>query len=280
MQFHLVSIEPKNFLHAKAWYELAELVLHGLVRAGFDCTSDINRFSPKRTNIVFGTHYVTAEMKALLPPDTIFFNTEQLTNLSEDFCHQRYMQIRYWAQQKFRFLDYSAENIDVLKAWGASEATHMPLGYVPELERIELVDPEYDCLFYGGINKRRLNILKSIEDTGTNLQILNGVYGDERDDFIAKSKVVLNLHLYDSEILEVVRINYLLHNKICVLTKVNSSTKIDKELEALLVCCPRESIATQLAVLIKETDEVNSIANRGYEWLRSRPQELIIKDIW
>ena len=69
--------------------------------------------------------------------------------------------------------------------------------------------------------------------------------------FIEESKFVLNLHLYDSELFEVVRVNYLMHNKVCVLTELNSSTKIAPELKNLFVCCSRETLASGVASLIE-----------------------------
>lgn len=280
MKFHLVSIEPDGFDHAGSWYELAELILHGILRAGFDCTTSINRFAAGRLNIVFGVMHVTPEMGPLIPKDTIFFNTEQLTTLSELFDHRKYMQIRLLAQKGFRFIDYSPHNIPVLESWGAHEVTLMPLGYVPELDRLHKSKSEYDLLFYGGRNHRRIELLKEIRDIGVNLRVLNGVYGQDRDRLIEKSKVVLNIHLYESEIFELVRVNYLMHNRVCVLAEVNTSTKIEESLKELFVSSPRESIASVALDLVDQPDIVEQKSSAAYEWLRSRPQESIIKTIF
>ena len=280
MKFHLVSIEPDHFDHAASWYELAELVQYGLLRAGFECSTGINHFIPNRTNIVFGVQHLSAEMEPLLPKDTRLFNTEQLPILSKNFCHQRYMQIRYWAQKGFRFLDYSAENAPILSAWGATEVSVVPLGYVPELDRLKKQPPKYDCLFYGGLNPRRHKLLHEIQELGVNLQFLNGVYGEDRDAFIEKSKIVLNLHLYDAEIFEIVRVNYLMHNNICVLTELNPSTKIATELTDLFVCCSRETLVSEVASVIDQPKTIQQTAANAYDWLRSRPQEMIMKSIF
>jgi len=280
MKFHLVSIEPANFDHSAAWYELAELIQFGLLRAGFDCSTSINRFAPSKVNIVFGVHYLTPEMELLVPKNTFLFNTEQLPILSEEFCHQKYMQIRYWAQKGFRFLDYSIENIPILSAWGSSEVILVPLGYVPELDRLKTQPPKHDCLFYGGLNQRRHKVLHEIQKLGVNLQFLNGVYGEDRDKFIEKSRFVLNLHAYDSEIFEIVRVNYLMHNNICVLTEVNPSTKMATQLKDLFVCCPRDKLASEAASLIDNPRKIQQTAADAYDWLRSRPQEEIMKSIF
>ena len=280
MKFNLVSIEPSGFQHAGAWYELAELIMHGFLRAGFDCSTSINRFAPNRLNIVFGVMHVTPDMERLLPNNTLLFNTEQLVSLSKDFNHQSYMNIRFLAQKGYGFIDYSAANISVLESWGATEVILMPLGFVPELHRLRNIKPMHDLLFYGGRNRKRIELLKKIKDTGVNLHYLHGVYGQERDHFIERSKVVLNLHLYDSEIFELVRVNYLMHNKVCVLTEINETTIIDEQLKELFVCSPRERLASSALDILEQPDVITRKASLAYDWLRSRPQELIIKSIF
>ena len=280
MKFNLVSIEPSGFQHAGAWYELAELIMHGFLRAGFDCSTSINRFAPNRLNIVFGVMHVTPDMERLLPNNTLLFNTEQLVSLSKDFNHQSYMNIRFLAQKGYGFIDYSAANISVLESWGATEVILMPLGFVPELHRLRNIKPMHDLLFYGGRNRRRIELLHKIKDTGVNLHYLHGVYGQERDHFIERSKIVLNLHLYDSEIFELVRVNYLMHNKVCVLTEINETTIIDEQLKELFVCSPRERLASSALDILEQPDVITRKASLAYDWLRSRPQELIIKSIF
>jgi len=224
--------------------------------------------------------HVTPEMERLIPKDTLFFNTEQLIILSEEFNHQSYMNIRFLAQKGYEFIDYSEHNVKVLESWGAPAVILMPLGYVPELDRLQKAKPVYDLLFYGGRNQRRIEVLNQIRNAGVNFHYLNGVYGPDRDNFIEQSKVVLNLHLYPSEIFELVRVNYLMHNKVCVLTELNASTKIEQELKELFVCSSREAIASTALELAHCPDMIKEKSSMAYDWLRSRPQELIIKNLF
>lgn len=280
MKLNLVSIETNGFQHAGAWYELAELILYGCLRAGLDCTTSINRFASNRLNIVFGAMHITYEMERLIPKNTLFFNTEQLTNLSEEFDHQTYMQIRFLAQKNYGFLDYSSSNIPVLQSWGAREVILMPLGYVPELDRLSKLPTKYDCLFYGGLNKRRREILKGIEDRGLNLKSVFGIYGESRDALIRESKFVLNMHFYPSEIFELVRVNYLMHNRIGILTEINNSTKIEEEIKDLFIHSSREGIASAALDLVENSHVIEQKSSDAYDWLRSKPQETIIKTIF
>jgi hypothetical protein len=78
-----------------------------------------------------------------------------------------------------------------------------------ELSRIKIkVVKDIDVLFYGLINDRIAKILGDYKCSGLNIHTSFGIYEKDRDDLIARSKLVLNLHYYDSEIFEVVRVFY------------------------------------------------------------------------
>ena len=128
--------------------------------------------------------------------------------------------------------------------------------------------------------KGRKELFREIAELDVNLQCLYGIYGEERDLYIEESKFVLNLHSYDSEIFEVVRVNYLMHNKICVLTELNPSTSIETELANLFVCCSREVLASEVASLKDQPEKILQTAANAYDWLRARPKEMIMKSIF
>ena len=68
---------------------------------------------------------------------------------------------------------------------------------------------EYDLFFYGSYNVRRDNILKLLQQK---YNIIVGYMATEekRDEYIKKSKIIINLHLYDNVALETCRINEVL----------------------------------------------------------------------
>ena len=69
--------------------------------------------------------------------------------------------------------------------------------------------------------------MDKLDASGLKVKILFGVYGNERDVWIGRSKLVLNHHFYNSEIFEIVRVFYLMTNSIAVVAEVNESTSID-----------------------------------------------------
>jgi hypothetical protein len=119
--------------------------------------------------------------------------------------------------------DYSQENIEFLKNQGIS-ARHLPVGYHESLEQIpQAAEKDIDILFFGSLGDRRQAILAKLENTGkARVKTLFGVYGKQRDEFIGRSKILINIHYYSTKIFEAVRVSYLLNNRCCVVSEESS----------------------------------------------------------
>jgi len=89
---------------------------------------------------------------------------------------------------------------------GLPRPTYVPIGYVPELTRIAPAAEDIDVLFYGASYERRYAVLRDLHDRGLRVKWLSGVYGASRDAWIARSKIVLNIHYWDAKIFEKVRL--------------------------------------------------------------------------
>jgi hypothetical protein len=68
---------------------------------------------------------------------------------------------------------------------------------------------KYDIFFYGSWEQRRSNILQCLSQK-YNICIKYCIFGNERDELIKQSKMVINLHYYKTSILEIARINEVL----------------------------------------------------------------------
>lgn len=280
MKFQIVDIQDPDFVHGRAWAEIVELVYYGLENAGFEVDYSINSFARNRINIIFGCFRLKPELAPLVPKDSFMFNLEQLKKHDDLFDHNTRMNIRFWAQKGFRFLDYDRNNISTLLGWGAQDVRIVELGFAPELARLEKQNKVYDCIFYGGRNKRRNRLLAQVHATGLNLKYLWGVYGEERDREIEKSGFALNMHLYESEMLEIVRLNYLLHNKISVLTEMNDSTSDDTQMGEVLISVPREQFAAKAIEISGDQAFLERKANEAFDWLVQKPQSKIMRTIF
>jgi hypothetical protein len=97
---------------------------------------------------------------------------------------------------------------------------YVPIGYMPQMTRIpKPAEQPIDVLFYGSMNNRRLKIIQGLKAAGLNVKAVFGLYGAERDEVIAASKVVLNVHYYTPAVMEIVRLSYLWANSKCVVTE-------------------------------------------------------------
>jgi len=203
---HIVT--PPQYQHSETFRELAEGFKEGFAELGYvvPITTVLNSDRP----LVLGAHLLPE-----LPTNAIIYNTEQVGSF---WFTPTYIELL----RTHEVWDYSEENIDKEKRLLQIEAKYCPVGYEPVLTRIPQLPEEkqdIDVLFYGSPTPRRVPILKAIEDAGLKLQTLFGVYGAERDYYIARSKIVLNLHAYDDSPFEIVRVSYLWANRKCMVSE-------------------------------------------------------------
>lgn len=213
------------------------------------------------------------EWKYRLPDDAIIFNSEQLSAVDDP---ERYMQNYSW-YRKHVVWDYSLANIATLKRLGIERAVHCPLGYIESMTRFKnkpAEEQDIDVLFYGSTNPHRLKILDGIKAAGLNLVMLDpnanggrGVYGEERDAWIARAKIVLNMHHYERGVFEIFRVSHLVANHKCV---VNEDGGVDEELNKLArlltLSVKYEDIVDVVARLVKETPQrCEVIANNAFD---------------
>ena len=106
-------------------------------------------------------------------------------------------------------LDYSELNIK-------NKTTYNNVIYQPILVNSEVKTQsnyQYDILFYGTMNKRRIMIIKFIQimlGKKYRVKIIDGLFGNELFEHVSKAKIVLNIHYFTSAILETTRLNELL----------------------------------------------------------------------
>lgn len=111
--------------------------------------------------------------------------------------------------------DYSLDNVHWLIGQGI-HARHCPIGYHESLTRIEpATEQDIDVLFYGSMTPRRIPIWEAVSAIEPKLNIVHlfGIYGVQRDAFIARSKIVLDLKAYEQSPRNDARLSYLWANK-------------------------------------------------------------------
>lgn len=269
---HVVII--KKDPSSSAFEELAETLLYGLKAIGIDATSDTNTIYPHATNIILGVHLLTTEEINMLPSDSIIYNTEQIFPDSPWNTSHLLTAIK-----KFNTWDYSLRNIERLAEQGITrEIFYMPVGFVPELCRIpKAVDQDIDVLFYGSMNERRQHILQTLIDRGLKVVVTTSTYGAFRDALIARAKVVLNLHFYQSKIFEIVRVSYLLSNQKAIVAEVDDETDIDPKFRDAVIGVSYEQLVDACIDLVNDEARRQALEKRGYEIMASVPETEYLK---
>ena len=205
--------------------------------------------------------------------DAIIYNSEQLAAIRTP---QAFMQ-NYAQYRNHVIWDYSEANIAAMRRLGITRAVHCPLGYVgeehsslflPARPRVPFVEEQdIDVLFYGSIRGPRREILDALDKVeGLRVARLFNIYGDQRDAYIARSKVVLNLHFYPHGVFEIFRVSYLLENRKCVVTEAGGCDEgLEEFAERACAYVPRDQIVEKCVLLASDKVARQHFEYQGHE---------------
>jgi hypothetical protein len=262
MRFNVVIVKSWGYRFSESFREVADALAEGFRLAGHQANVVLNRFDPNAENLVLGAHLLDT-----LPPRSIVYNLEQHGSKpfanTERICKGSHV----W--------DYSERNIQEWRKLGIS-AVHVPVGYSPTLTRIApLPSQDIDVLFYGSLNPRRRKVLNQLRERGCNVKAVFGVYGQKRDKLIARAKLVLNMHYYETKIFEIVRVSYLLANQRCVVSE--KSVDLPAGLEDAAVQADYEDLAALCGDLVRNARLREIHARQGFEAFRKISEREILE---
>jgi hypothetical protein len=187
-------LSPPNFQHSKAFDEVAEGLHCALLALGHDSVvTDRLDLDERRTIVLGGNLLVRNGLKP--PQNPIFYNLEQLGDDLPSMTLPGFFDLF----RRYPTWDYSPANIEYVTALELPRPTYVLIGYVPELTRIAPAPEDIDVLFYGASYERRCAVLRDLHDRGLRVKWPSGVYGARRDAWIARSKIVLNIHYLGRE---------------------------------------------------------------------------------
>lgn len=274
---NIVQVKPKGYAHSSVFDEIAQGLKCAFEEIGAQAQLHSNAIDTSATNILLGAHLINGQAINTLPEDTIVYNFEQLQG-NAWFMNSNYRDLL----ERYQVWDYNPENKPFLENLALKSPVQIvPIGYADTLSCIPVSDQQdIDVLFYGSINKRRENTLKSLSNAGVNLKILNGVYGAERDAYIARSKLVLNLHFYDTQIFELARVSYLLANKKAVVCELGEKTEIDPALKPSLILSPYEDLVSTCLQYLNDDTRRKEAEQRGFDAFRQMKQADYLKPLF
>jgi hypothetical protein len=278
-RYNIVHVVPDDRIHGLYGYrEVIETLEWGLRTLGHEVTVSSNAFASGSTNIVFGFQTMAAQAVAALPADTIIYNFEQMAGRKLDQLKPSY----HAAARRLRVWEYSERNMDTWQQLKPSlKVIHVPVGWAPVLERIPRnVDQDIEVLFYGFPGLARLTIFNELCRQGVRSLFVCGLYGKSRDDLIARSKLVLNINLYDrSRIFEVVRVSYLLANSKAVVADGSEDAFVESDLRDAVAFEPPERVTARCLALLEDDKARVRLGEHGQEIIRKRDIRTILSRV-
>lgn len=269
-----------------SYNEVIESYAWGFAALNHDVKRLINCFDPDALNIVFGWQMpFQLGLIDTFPINTIFFNFERYTNRERTSPAITFLA---YVASKYQIWDYSQDNVVIVNALNPMfPAYYAKIAYAPNLEKVPTgVEPDIDVLYYGKLSPYRYDALSKVADsrpnlTGLSVMTLTNVWGKLRDEFIARSKVIVNIS-HGGEIFEIVRVSYLLANKkavVCVLGNGQEVIEGDLRSGALKFIMTSDVQSTCQALVEDDAARV-LYAEQGYEIFRQRDIREVITNFF
>jgi hypothetical protein len=268
-KFNIVLVVPprndSSFYHAQCFLEVAHLLRYGLEDLGYQVIFG-NGLQKDSLNIVLGYHLLWGKR---LPNgyNCIIYQLEQLSEKEEWQCP-----FLETLRSPCIVWDFSEENIRFLAQRGI-RAIYKPIGFHPKMQRVAHHPvKDVDILFYGSMNERRQRVLAELAKR-FNLKSLFGAYGEQRDVWISRSKIVLAVHFYETKLYDEVRLSYLLNNK--VFTVVEDS--LHKKYEDFIVYADYDRLVETCEFYLQNESLRIKAAEKAYRCFSQYPEREFLK---
>lgn len=262
MKFHVTIIRPEGNRFPLCFMETARMIQNGLQDLGYDCTRRENRLEEDRINIVFGWHMWQKEhpREAIKKYRIILYQGEQIAPGGRQMPDWYFRSMN----EAMAVWDYSMENVAMLDHHGIA-SQYVPPSWHPSSQVIPYAGTEkdIDVLFCGVMNLRREFMLKLLGSV-CKTQALVDVWGPERDEIIARAKLLINIHYYPAETLELLRISHLLASGVPVLSEESDSNPYEDGIEMV----PYGKLLPSVINLLADDDRRSKLAQRGMEKFR------------
>ena len=176
--------------------------------------------------------------------------------------------------------DYDHNNIKWMLENYKIKAKFFPMLYTSSLKTInpiEMVNPDIDVLFYGYTNERRAKLFYHMQHKfSSKIRFFNlyGVWGNELNDYISRSKIILNVHTNEIARQEQVRMYHPVINGRCVLSEKSDYNYLGKS----IVECSYADILTTTLDLLKNDKwkQIASSCEDIYSEISKKHQEKLV----
>jgi hypothetical protein len=273
MKFAVSIIRPPAYQHSEAFREIGETIHYALLAMGYDSILTYQTDIPDRHHIILGYNLLPF-YQTKLATNSIIYNLEQIYPNSP-WLNPALIDIL----RQYPVWDYSQSNIEQLAHLGITSVKYVPIGYVPQLNRIGQINEDLDVLFYGSLNERRLHIIQSLKARGVRAEAVFGVYGKERDRLIARSKIVINIHFYEAKVFEVVRVSYLLANQRFVVSEPGCNPVEEAPFSEGVVFAEYDDLVKTCLDFLSRSEDRRRIAEAGFKLMSQRSETDYLKTV-
>lgn len=197
----------------------------------YDASESVDILENK-INILFGVHEVTKLFYPYFPDNVVIFNTEQLYYASE------WVNVTYINTLKnHKVLDYCKGNQRWLKQEQNIDSELFEFSFTEPVYKNDLDGSDVvDVLFYGTYTEDRWKVFESIKQfPKINVVFEDTLWGEKKTDLINRSRIILNLHRYETKRFQVIKIFPLIANKL-VISEHCSDEEDYKDLPNVIFC--------------------------------------------
>jgi hypothetical protein len=282
----IVRIEIDGFPDTRAFDDIVILLRDAFFSLGLRARVTVNEFCEEGVNLIIGANVIDRiaySNRPELPSNSVILNLEQVS-VDCPWMSESYIRLL----QSYPVWDYSLRNLDNLRNdFHVGRGTFLPIGYSKSLTRIcSASTQDIDILSYGMLSSRREQVLEKLYRAGAKLEILNGVYGIDRDNFIARSKLVLNLHIFEfPSVAEIVRLSFLLSNHKAIVSECNDTTAMESEIRRCVFTAQYSGLVEACEYLLTNEQKRKELETIGFNIFSGRNQveylqTAIVGTIW
>ncbi|WP_395404454.1 hypothetical protein ACHMW6_35770 [Pseudoduganella sp. UC29_106] len=277
----LFQPDHPRFTVMQAYQEVIDSLVWGFQSLGYPVTTLRNAVDGRAVNIVFGwmPAFAMGGMPEF-PPNTILYNLEQVSVGS-----MKGSKVLEAAAAGFQIWDYSAANV---RNWRQLNPRlpvyYAPVSYAPTLDRVPQREEEIDLLYIGSLGPKRSEKLIQMQHERNNVSMvtLANVWGRQRDEFIGRAKILLNVSNENPrfKVFEVARVSYYLANNKAVLCELLPDQDIEPDLQRVLRFAPAAELGDAADMLLADPQLRHRYAQECGEVFRQRDVRQVIRQFF
>ena len=212
-----VAVEKSQghcFMTVKAMVEATEYEGYNgeIVVLGYNVSESFQTFRKRFPN----DKIICYQLEQIFNNQSWWFNSKATSGL----VYANTQHILGWLRGCDEIWDYDLDNVEFLHSLGFKNVKFKPMHWFEGINNITHLEKDIDVLFYGGMNAKRSAFTSQLSKYKHKVLTNNfQAWGEMLNEYIGRSKIILNLHFYDSHIQEQVRIFPLVANDCCVLSE-------------------------------------------------------------